>query len=84
MKKPVSIPSLDMKAEQNPSLQCGKCGRWMRLHGGTKGGQRLYHCYTRLDGSFGCFHGQEVKDGEDGSSNWCNDCILALPDAKPY
>ncbi len=75
------------KNENNPSLQCAKCGKWKRLNGRNEKGNavhRFYHCYTRLDGSLGSFVGQTVIDGEGGTHDWCNDCILALPDAKPY
>lgn len=42
---------------QNPRLQCGECGRWMRLHGKDKEGlaiQRFYGGCEATQGDHPC------------------------------
>lgn len=54
------------KGSQNPRLQCGECGRWMRLHGikdaDGKAIQRFYGSCNATLGDHPC--GKEV----------CSDC----------
>jgi hypothetical protein len=53
------------KGSANPRLQCGECGRWMRLHGKDKAGkafQRFYGGCGATDGDHPC--GKDV----------CSDC----------
>lgn len=58
------------KGSQNPRLQCGECGRWMRLHG-----KRLEAVNGKMkEVEFQRFHGA----CEDGNDHPCGKDVCAV------
>jgi hypothetical protein len=55
-----------MSNQNNPSIQCSVCGRWMRLHGKDDQGQAIQRFY-------GCCE-DEVGNHYDHKKEVCDDC----------
>ena len=64
------------QGSQNPRMQCGVCGKWMRLAGRDNEGHRFQRSFA----------GYQTTDGQSIEHNGdvCVACESQMPNWKPY